>query len=114
DGLQDLSLGSQNGVFGLGDVAVDHGGERRIFLLLEPARTLEFRLAFDDPGIGCLPTVECFSFTMDNSAAFFNDDLRGKSLGAVFASPSNDRAHVVSRSNRYEIRQKSTTPSYHD
>jgi len=48
-------------------------------------------VAFDDPGVGGLLAVEGFRLAVNDGAPFLDHDLRGKRLGAVFASPSNKR-----------------------
>lgn len=80
DGLEHLRLGTKDCVLRFRNVAVDPYREPWIFFLIEPARPLEFSLAFYDPGVGGLLAVEALRFAMDDSAAFFNDDLGGKSL----------------------------------
>jgi hypothetical protein len=56
--------------------------------VLESAWAFELGFAFDDPGIGGLLAVEGLRLAMDGLAAYLDDDLGGKGLGAVFASPS--------------------------
>ncbi len=62
----------------------------RIFLLLKAARTFKFGLALHNPGVGGLLAVEGFRFSMNDLAGLFDDDLGGKSLGAIFAGAFYD------------------------
>ena len=96
DGLEHLGLGAQDNIFRLCDVAVDHGREGRVFLPLETAGTFELGLAIHDPGVGRLLAVEGLGLAMDDHPSCLDDDLGGKGLGAVFASPSNYRTHRLS------------------
>ena len=52
-------------------------------------------LTLNDPSIGGLLAVKCLRLAMDDRAAFFDDNLGDKGLGAVFASTSYYRAHDV-------------------
>jgi hypothetical protein len=85
--FQDLRFGPQDRIFRLRDISINHGGEGRIFLLVEAAWLFELGLAFYDPGIGCLPAVEGLYLAVDDRAAFFDDYLACERLRAVFASP---------------------------
>ena len=58
-----------------------------------PPGRFELGLTFDDPGVGGLFSVERLGLAVDDLAAFFDDDLGGIRLRAVFASPSYYATH---------------------
>src|SRR6478736_6687629 len=75
DGFEYLSFGAEHGVARFRDVAIDDCGKCWIFLPLKAAWTFKFGLTLHNPGIGGLLAIKGFRFSVDDFAAFFDDDL---------------------------------------